>query len=300
MSEVHRCGHVAIIGRPNTGKSTLLNRLVGQAVSITADRPQTTRHRILGVVSRPDAQIVLIDSPGYQTRRMNSLNQILNRTAQGSARDADVVVVVARVQEWTAADEAVRALVPATTPTIVALNFCDTLASINDALPRIAELDRRVPGLAAIVPLSARTGFGQPELERAIIAQLPEGPSIYDDDMLTDRSERFMAAELIREKVFRLVGDELPYESTVVIDRFEDEPGAGGGLRRIAATIIVERKAHKPMLLGREGERIKRIASEARQDMERLFGSKVFLTLWVQVRNGWSKDGAHLRSYGYE
>ncbi len=300
MTTPHRSGHVAIVGRPNTGKSTLLNRLVGQNLSITADRPQTTRHRILGVVTRPQAQLVLIDSPGFQTQRRNPLNQILNRTAQSTARDADVAVIVANVRQWTPADAAVKAWIPASVPTLVALNFCDLLGSINEVLPRIAELDARVPGLAGIVPISARTGRGLPELEKAIIAHLPEGPPSHDPDALTDRSERFLAAELIREKIFRLVGDELPYESTVVIDRFEDEPGPGGGLKRIAATIIVERRTHKPMILGQGGERIKRIASEARTDMERLFESRVFLTLWVQVRGGWSKDAAHLKSYGYD
>ncbi len=291
-----RSGHVAIVGRPNTGKSTLLNRLVGQNVSITADRAQTTRHRVLAVLTRPDAQLVLVDSPGYQTHRLNPLNQLLNRTAQATAQQADVVVLVAQTGGWTAAEDQVRRLLPPEVPVIVALNKCDLLASKNDALPLIARVDERAPGLAAIVPISARTGFGIEALVKAVIERLPVAPAIHDADTLTDRPERFFAAELIREKLFRLLGDELPYESTVVIDQFELD----GGLRRIAATIIVERRAHKPMVLGRGGERIKRIASEARQDMEKLFGGKVFLTLWVQVRGGWSKDAAHLRSYGYE
>ena len=291
-----RCGHVAIVGRPNTGKSTLLNRLVGQTVSITADRAQTTRHRVLAVLTRPDAQLVLTDSPGYQTRQLNPLNQLLNRTAQATAQDADVVVIVAQLNGWTAAEDEVLRLLPPGVPAILALNKVDTLASKNDVLPIIAKVSQRAPDLHAIVPISARTGFGLDKLLDAIVAKLPVAPAIYDEDTLTDRPERFFASELIREKLFRLLGDELPYESTVVIDSFEMD----GSLRRIAASIVVERRAHKPMILGKGGERIKRIASEARQDMEKVFGGKVFLTVWVQVRGGWSKDAAHLRSYGYE
>lgn len=291
-----RCGHVALIGRPNTGKSTLLNRLLGQTLSITADRAQTTRHQILGVLTRPNAQLVLLDSPGFQTRRLNPLNRILNRTAQSAGREADVVVMVTDAGRWTEGDEQIFAWANRGKPLIVVLNKIDRLASPNEALPLIAQLDARHPGLAAIVPLCARTGQGVDSLVEAIEKHLPEGEAIYDDDTLTDRPERFFAAELVREKLFRLLGEELPYESTVVIDRFEEQPG----LRRIAATIIVERRAHKPIILGHGGERIKRIASEARQDMEKMFGSRVFLTLWVQVRSGWSKDNAHLRSYGYE
>ena len=291
-----RCGHVAIVGRPNTGKSTLLNRLVGQMVSITADRAQTTRHRVLAVLTRSEAQLVLIDSPGYQTRQLNPLNQLLNRTAQSTARDAEVVVIVAQVNGWTAAEDEVLKLLPPEVPAILALNKVDTLRSRNDVLPIIAKVAERAPGLKAIVPISARTGLNLDELLSTIISELPVAPPIYDEDTLTDRPERFFASELIREKLFRLLGEELPYESTVVIDSFEVE----GNLRRITASIVVERRAHKPMILGKGGERIKRIASEARQDMEKMFGGKVFLTVWVQVRGGWSKDAAHLRSYGYE
>ena len=291
-----RCGHVAIVGRPNTGKSTLLNRLVGQTVSITADRAQTTRPRVLAGLTRPDAQLVLIDSPGYQTRQLNPLNQLLNRTAQSTAQSADVVVIVAQVNGWTAAEDEVLKLLPPKVPAILALNKVDTLRNRNDVLPVIAKVAERAPRLDAIVPISARTGFNIDELVDTVVARLPIGPPIHDEDTLTDRPERFFASELIREKLFRLLGDELPYESTVVIDSFEVE----GNLRRITASIVVERRAHKPMILGKGGERIKRIASEARQDMEKLFGGKVFLTVWVQVRGGWSKDAAHLRSYGYE
>ena len=294
--EGFRCGFVALVGRPNTGKSTLLNRLLGQMLSITADRAQTTRHRIQGVLSRPNAQLILVDSPGYQTQRMNPLNKILNRTAQSVGQQADVVVLVTEAGRWRREDDQILQWLGGEAPVIVVLNKIDQLPSVNDALPLIAKLHEAHPELAAIVPLSARNGMGVESLLDAIEAHLPVAAPIYGEDELTDRPERFFAAEIIREKLFRLLGEELPYESTVVIDRFEEE----GNLRRIAATIIVERRAQKPIVLGQGGERIKRIASEARQDMEKMFDGKVFLTLWVQVRSGWSKDSAHLRSYGYE
>ena len=269
---------------------------MGQMLSITADRAQTTRHRIQGVLSRPNAQLILVDSPGYQTQRINPLNKILNRTAQSVGQQADVVVLVTEAGRWRREDDQILAWLKGDAPVIVVLNKIDQLPSVNEALPLIAKLHADHPALAAIVPLSARNGQGIDALLDAIEQHLPEAPPIYGEDELTDRPERFFAAEIIREKLFRLLGEELPYESTVVIDRFEEE----GNLRRIAATIIVERRAQKPIVLGQGGERIKRIASESRQDMEKMFDGKVFLTLWVQVRSGWSKDGAHLRSYGYE
>lgn len=294
--EGFRCGFVALVGRPNTGKSTLLNQLLGQMLSITADRAQTTRHRIQGVLSRPNAQLILVDSPGYQTQRLNPLNKILNRTAQSVGQQADVVVLVTEAGRWRREDDQILQWPGGGGPVIVVLNKIDQLPSVNEALPLIATLHASHPELAAIVPISARNGMGIESLLDAIEAHLPVAPPIYGEDELTDRPERFFAAEIIREKLFRLLGEELPYESTVVIDRFEEE----GNLRRIAATIIVERRAQKPIVLGQGGERIKRIASEARQDMEKMFDGKVFLTLWVQVRSGWSRDSAHLRSYGYE
>ncbi|MGE0314854.1 MAG: GTPase Era [Lautropia sp.] len=293
---IHRAGHVAIVGRPNTGKSTLLNRLVGQSLSIVADRAQTTRHRVLGVVTRPDAQLAFVDSPGYQTVRANPLNQILNRTAQANAEQSDVVVLVAQASPGLiASDLQVLRLVPDGCPRILVLNKLDRLPNPNAALPVIAAAAAK-GDFTAIMPISATSGAGVDALVDAVAGLLPEGPPIYEAEMLTDRPERFFAAELIREKLFRLLGEELPYESTVVVDRFEQD----GPVRRIDASIIVERRAHKPMVLGQGGARIKRIASEARVDMERLFDGKVFLTLWVRVRSGWGKDAAHLRSYGYE
>jgi GTP-binding protein Era len=312
---IRRSGHVALIGRPNTGKSTLLNRLVGMPLSITADRPQTTRHRILGLLVRGDAQVAFVDSPGYQTLRTNPLNRLLNRTAQSVARQADVVVLVARVpgprgtasatagapargneaRGLVGADLQALKLVEDGRPVILALNAIDLLQNPNAALPVMARAAAQAE-FAAIVPISARTGAGLDALLSAIVERLPEQGAIYDAGQATDRSERFLAAEIIREKLFRLLGAELPYESTVVIDRYEQ----AGELRRIAASIVVERRSHKPIVLGPGGERIKRIAIAARVDMERLFDARVHLTVWVRVRKGWAQDEARLRSYGYE
>ena len=291
----HRCGHVAILGRPNVGKSTLLNRLVGEKLSITSAKAQTTRHRIVGVVTRPDAQFLMLDTPGFQTRNRRALNRVLNRTAAQAAFDADVVVLVADANGWTAADDQALSLVPEGKPVVVALNKVDMLSQRDRLLPLMAQLGGR-PGVVAIVPISARTGRQLDALLDECRAHLPEGEPLFEPDALTDRSERFLAAETVREKLFRLTGDELPYQSTVVIERFEELPT----LRRIFAAVVVERDAQKPIVLGAGGERIKRIASEARQDLERMFGCKVYLEVWVKVKGGWSDDERRLRTYGYE
>jgi GTP-binding protein Era len=291
----HRCGHVAIVGRPNVGKSTLVNRLVGAKLSITSAKAQTTRHRIVGVVTRPGAQFLLLDTPGYQTRNRGALNRVLNRTAAQAALDADVVVLVVDAHGWTPGDEQALKLVPADRPVVVALNKVDAIADKATLLPLAAQLGAR-PNVAAIVPISARTGRQVDALLDECAKHLPEGEPLFDADAFTDRSERFLAAEAVREKMFRLLGDELPYQSTVVIEKFEELPG----LRRIFAAIVVERDAQKPIVLGAGGERIKRIASEARQDLERLLDCKVYLEVWVKVKGGWSDDEKRLRSYGYE
>ena len=291
----HRCGHVAIVGRPNVGKSTLLNRLVGAKLSITSAKAQTTRHRIVGVVTRPDAQFLLLDTPGYQTRNRGALNRVLNRTAAQAAMDGDVVVLVADAHAWTPADDQALALVPAGRPIVVALNKIDAVADKARLMPLAQALMAR-PGVAAIVPISARTGRQVDALLDECAKHLPEGEALFDEDTFTDRSERFLAAEAVREKMFRLLGDELPYQSTVVIEKFEELPG----LRRIFAAIVVERDAQKPIVLGAGGERIKRIASEARQDLERLLGCRVYLEVWVKVKSGWADDENRLRTYGYE
>lgn len=292
---VHRCGYVAIVGRPNVGKSSLLNRLVGQKLSITAERAQTTRHRILGVVTRADAQLLFLDTPGYQTRSGGALNRILNRAAQQAARDADVVVQVCDGHGWTAADAAFTRLLPAGTPTLLAINKVDAVRDRARQL-KVLEDARAVREFDEYVPVSARTGYQVDLLVELCARRLPEGPRAWDEDDLTDRSERFLAAELIREKLFRLLGDELPYQSTVLIEHYEVLPN----LRRVAAVVLLERESQKGIVLGRGGERMKRIASEARVDLERLTGTKVFLEVFVKVRSGWAETEQSLRAYGYE
>jgi GTPase len=291
----HRCGHVAILGRPNVGKSTLLNRLVGEKLSITSAKAQTTRHRIVGVVTRGDAQFLLLDTPGFQTRNQGALNRVLNRTAAQAAQEADVVILVADAHGWTPGDDRALRLVPEGTPVIVALNKVDAIAARDRLLPLLAQIGQK-RDFAAIVPISARTGRQLEDLLREAAKHLPPGPPAFEADTFTDRSEKFLAAEAIREKTFRLLGDELPYQSTVIIEQFEELPG----LRRIFAAIVVERDAQRPIVLGAGGERIKRIASEARQDLERLLGCKVYLEVWVKVKSGWSDNEQRLQSYGYD
>ncbi len=291
----HRCGYVAIVGRPNVGKSTLVNRLVGEKLSITSSKAQTTRHRIVGVVNRPGAQIMLLDTPGFQTRNKGALNRVLNRTASQAALEADVVVLVADAHGWTAGDDQALKLVPSGKPLIVALNKVDAVKDRTRVMALLAQLGAN-PAIAAIVPISARTGRQVDALLDESARRLPEGDALFDVDSYTDRSERFFAAEAIREKMFRLLGDELPYQSTVVIEQFEELPG----LRRIFAAIVLEREAQKPIVLGAGGERIKRIGSEARQDLERAFDCKVYLEVWVKIKSGWSDNEQRLKSYGYE
>jgi len=291
----YRCGYVAIVGRPNVGKSTLLNRLLGQKLSITSKRPQTTRHRILGVLTRPDAQLLFFDSPGYQTRSGGALNRVLNRTAQQVAQDADVVVLVCDAAGWNAADEQLARLLPTDRPVLLAVNKVDAVADKARLLP-LVQRATNVRTFDEVVPISARTGRQVDLLVDLCAARLPEGERMFEEDELTDRGERFQAAELIREKMFRLLGDELPYASTVVIEQYEELPR----LRRIHATVLVERDAQKAIVLGAGGERIKRIATEARQDLERLVGVKVYLEVFVKVRSGWADSEQSLRSYGYE
>lgn len=290
-----RCGTVAIVGRPNVGKSTLLNRLVGQKLSITSDRPQTTRHRIVGVVHRPDAQLLFLDSPGYQTRIGGPMNRVLNRTSMQVAKDADVVVLVCDARNWTATDQRIAQALPVDRPVLLAMNKVDLVDDKERLLPTIDRV-RQVRPFDAIVPLSARSGRQVETLVDECAKRLPEAPPLYEADALTDRSERFLAAETIREKLFRQLGDELPYTSTVEIEQFEELPK----LRRIHAAIVVDREAQRPIVIGASGERIKRIATDARLDLERLFGTKVFLELFVKVKSGWAGSEQSLRSYGYE
>jgi GTPase len=290
-----RCGLVAIVGRPNVGKSTLLNALVGQKVSITSAKAQTTRHRITGIRSVDEAQFVFVDTPGFQTRHAAALNRTLNRTVHSVLADVDVVLFVVEAGRFGLDDAKVLALMPAHKPVLLIANKLDTVVRRADLAPWLKAMQER-HAFAQFVPLSAKKDRDVQRLLGIVKPYLPEQLWFYEEDALTDRSDRFLASEMIREKLFRLTGDELPYTSTVVIDQYEEE----GNLRRIAASIVVEREAHKGMIIGGGGERLKRIGSEARQELESLLGAKVFLELWVKVRSGWAADEDHLRSYGYE
>lgn len=291
---VLRAGVVVIAGRPNVGKSTLINRLVGAKLSITSRKAQTTRHRILGVRSDRDAQYVFVDTPGHQTRLRSALNRAMQRNLTDSVAGADAALLVAEAQSFRPADAQVAALMPRQLPIVLALNKCDLRGSSASLLPVMAAA-REAHEFAAIVPVSAKSGEGVDALLAELRANLPHSDRLYDEDTLTDRPARFFAAELIREKVFRLSGAEVPYAVEVAIDRFVEE----GGLIRIGATILVDRPGHKAILLGTRGERMKRIASEARLDMEKMFGKKVYLETWIKVRGGWADNAAALRSLGY-
>ena len=293
-----RCGLVAIVGRPNVGKSTLLNALVGQKVSITSRKAQTTRHRITGIRTVSESQFVFVDTPGFQTKHSAALNRNLNRTVQGVLADVDVVLFVVEAGRFGPDDAKVLSLMPQgehAKPVILVANKLDEVRRRADLAPWLQGMQDR-HAFAEFVPLSARKDADVQRLLEIVRPYLPEAPWLHEEDALTDRSERFLASELIREKLFRLTGDELPYTSTVVIEKFEED----GELRRIAAAIVVEREAHKGIVIGAGGERLKRIGAQARGDLEALLGAKVFLELWVKVRSGWADDEAHLRSYGYE
>jgi GTP-binding protein Era len=289
-----RCGLVAIVGRPNVGKSTLLNALVGQKVSITSRKAQTTRHRITGVRTEGDAQFVFVDTPGFQTKHASALNRSLNRTVQGVLGDVDVVLFVVEAGKFGLDDAKVLALLPEGRPVLLVANKLDQVHRRVELAPWLKGMQER-RDFAQFVPLTARKDADAKRLLEIVRPYLPEQPWFYDADALTDRSERFLASEIIREKLFRLTGDELPYVSAVVIDKFEEE----GRLRRIGASIVVDREAHKGMVIGENGDRLKRIGTEARQELEHLLDAKVFLELWVKVRSGWADSEERLRSFGY-
>lgn len=294
MSDL-KSGTIAIVGRPNVGKSTLLNRLVGEKISIVSRKAQTTRHRIMGILTQPDAQYVFVDTPGFQTRHTNALNRAMNRGVTQALAEIDVVVLVVDADRFDAKDKAVIQLLTPERPVILAVNKIDQIKDKTRLLPILANLATQY-SFAAIVPISAATGSQLDDLLAEIRKQLPHKELLYGEDEITDRSERFLAAEFIREKLFRLTGDELPYAATVEVEKFEID----GALRRISAAIVVDRQAHKGIVIGNSGETLKRIASEARQDMERLFDGKVFLEVFVKVKSGWSNDERLLKSLGYE
>jgi GTPase len=289
-----RCGTVAIAGRPNTGKSSLLNRLVGQKIAIVSSKAQTTRHALIGILTTADCQYVFVDLPGYQTRHVNVLNRSLNRQATEGARDCDVVVFVVEALRYGAADREVLARIPAAQRIVAAVNKVDLVGNPLELLPFLERLQKE-RDFAALVPVSARKGKNLPELLRVVAGVLPQGPAAYPAAQLTDRDERFFAAEILREKLFQLLGEELPYRCDVALESFKQE----GRLRRIEATVWVERDSQKPIVIGARGEQLKRISSAARKDMERLFGGKVYLGVWVKVKRDWTGDERLLRQLGY-
>jgi GTP-binding protein Era len=290
-----RSGYIAIVGRPNVGKSTLLNRLVGEKISIVSRKAQTTRHRITGIVTNEDAQFVFVDTPGFQTKYANALNRAMNRGVTQTLSDVDLVLFVVEAGRYDAKDQAVVRLLPKDRPVILVVNKTDQFKDRNELLPFLAQVSAD-HDYTAVVPVSATKGRQTDVLLAEARKHLPNEGLMFPEDDLTDKSERFLAAEYIREKVFRLLGDELPYSTTVEIERFEIE----GELRRIFAAIVVDREGHKAIVIGKGGESLKRIASEARQDMERLFDGKVYLEIWVKVKSGWNDDERLLKSLGYE
>lgn len=291
-----RCGYVAILGRPNVGKSTLLNRLLGQKISITSPRPQTTRHRILGISTRPEAQLVYIDTPGLHRGGRRAVNRIMNRTAAGVLEEADVAVFVVEALAWKQEDEHVLELLnSAGVPVVLVINKIDRVDDKARLLPYIEDLRGR-HAFAEIVPVSAAKGLQVAELEDVLARLLPEAAALFPEDQITDRSERFIAAELVREQLMRRLGQELPYAVAVQIEDYKEEEG----LVSIAALIWVERESHKAIVIGRGGRMLKQIGHDARLEMERMLGTRVFLQLWVKVKENWSDDERALRGLGYE
>ena len=295
-----RCGVIAIVGKPNVGKSTLLNALVGQKISITSRKAQTTRHRITGIRTQGANQFVFVDTPGFQTRHATALNKSLNKTVLGAIGDVDLVLFVVEAGKFTPADAKVLALLKPGVATLLVANKLDEVASRAELAPWLQEMQQR-HAFAEFVPMSAKNARDVERLMGICARFLPQQPWLHAEDELTDRSEKFLASETVREKLFRFTGDELPYTSTVIVDKFEEEPSAKHGrMIRIAATIVVERDGHKAMVIGDKGEKLKRIGTEARQELEKLMGAKVFLEIWVKVRTGWADDEARVRSFGYE
>ena len=294
----HRCGTIGLVGRPNTGKSSLLNRLVGEKLSIVSPRPQTTRHLVTGIVTLPGCQYVFVDSPGNPPRLKSVLHKALSRRV-GEAAQADVVLYVVEAMRFGEEDRAALERIPQGQQVIAVVNKIDTVKRRAELIPFL-ERFAKTRDFAAIVPVSAKTGKNIPELLRVLREALPEGPAAYPADQLTDRDERFFAAELLREKLFAELGEELPYRCEVVIDSFKEEGPPHRLFRRIEATILVERDSQKAIVLGKGGERLKRMATAARKDMERLFEGKVYLGVWVKVRRAWTDDARVLRQLGYE
>lgn len=290
-----RCGYVAIVGRPNVGKSTLLNHILGQKISITSRKPQTTRNAVVGIKTEGDVQIIFVDTPGMHLGQQKAINRYMNKAATSAMKDVDVVVFVIDRFIWTEEDEAVaEKLQHVKCPIILAVNKVDQIEDKETLLPHLQKLSEKL-NVAEIVPMSALRNTNLDRLEQLITEMLPLGIHMYPEDQITDRSSRFMAAEIVREKITRQLGDELPYEMAVEIEEFKQE----GNLLNISALILVERDGQKKILIGDKGSRIKLIGTEARGDMEKLFEMKIMLKLWVKVKSGWSDDERALRSLGY-
>lgn len=290
-----RTGYIAIIGRPNVGKSTLLNKLLQQKISITSRKAQTTRFRINGILTDQQTQYVFVDTPGFQTQFINRLNTVMNRVVTQSVQDVDVILFVIEALRFDQRDLAALKILPEHVPVILVINKIDRLADKNRLLPFLKEVGSTFK-FADVIPVSAMHKIQLPELLTTIRQYLPENPPLYGEDEVTDRSERFIAGEFIREKLFRLVGDEIPYSTSVVVDQFKQEDG----VHKIYATILVEKPNQKAIIIGKKGEKLKQIATQARKDMELLLGEKVYLEVWVKVKSGWADNESVLRNLGYE
>lgn len=291
----HRCGYVAIIGRPNVGKSTLLNHILGVKLSITSRKPQTTRHQILGIKTDKHVQTVYIDTPGLHQRRNSAINKYMNRAAASVISDVDVLLFVVQALEWTDEDEAVlKRLESMSAPVILVINKIDQVNDKEALLPFISDISSKYK-FHNVILTAAVKGLSIDQVEQSVAALLPENEAFYSEDQLTNRSMRFLSAEIIREKLVRELGQELPYTSTVSVDKYED----GEDIIRIHATIFVESKGQKNILIGRKGDRMKSIGTKARKDIETMADRKVYLNLWVKVREGWSNDEQALRGLGY-
>lgn len=291
----YKTGYVAIVGRPNVGKSTLLNHLIKQKISITSRKAQTTRFRIHGILTDEHSQFIFVDTPGFQRRYRSQLNQLMNRVVQQSMQDVDVILFVVEAGRFGHEDELVLEQLPNNIPVILVINKTDLLTDKLQLLPFMQKM-ANLFDFATIVPVSALQNKQLSDLTAAIRNHLPENPPFFTEDEITDRSERFLAAELLREKVFRQIGEEVPYSVSVMIEQFTQE----GNLYRIHACILVERENQKAIIIGKQGKKLKDMATQARKDMEALFGSKVYLEVWVKVRSGWADDAVALKSLGYE
>jgi GTP-binding protein Era len=295
ISTGFRCGTIAIVGRPNVGKSTLLNYLVGEKISITSRKAQTTRHRITGILTNADTQYVFVDTPGFQRKNASVLNRLMNRSITQALQDVDAILIVVEAAGISREDRQVFDLLPPGRPVVLAVNKIDRLADKTRLLPLLAQLQSE-RAFSDIVPVSAKSGEQTLQLLQALRAHLPQQGAIHAAGEVTDRSERFLAAELVREKLFRQLGDELPYGASTSIEKFEID----GKLRRIHVAIIVDKASHKAMVIGKGGEKLKLIGTEARRDMEKLFAGKVFLQIWVKVKHGWADDERALKNLGFE